>query len=125
MAWLALKPWPSLGRVSWFPRRLAAGLDGEDFLCNLGGYAVLTLVAHLTLPVRGPGAKAALAWRAGTLAMVVIGLETAQRWLPHRNFDRRDIAAGLLGVALATLPWLRPGASPVAAGPAAVVRPVE
>ena len=125
MAWLALKPWPSLGRVSWFPRRLAAGLDGEDFLCNLGGYAVLTLVTHLCLPARGAGAKAALAWRAGVLATVVIGLETAQRWLPHRSFDVKDIAAGLLGVALATLPWLWAAARPGTAEPAGAVRPVE
>jgi hypothetical protein len=124
LAWLALKPWPSLGRVTWFPARPARWLDGEDFLCNFGGYAGLTLVAHLTLPAgRRPGV--ARAARVAAIALLVVGLETAQLRLPHRSFDLKDIAAGLLGVALATLPWLRRRPAQEPAAPAGAVRPLE
>ena len=53
MAWLALKPWPSLGRVSWFPRRLA---DAIRRVLEEPGLAA-------ELSVRGHDRARAFSWR--------------------------------------------------------------
>lgn len=74
-------------------------LDTHDFLKNVVGFAVLAGAAHLASP-------RTVARNAGALALLVVGIELAQLWLPQRCSDPQDVAAGWLGVALATVAWI-------------------
>lgn len=108
ICYLALKPSPSIEEVPAMPSRFGRWLDHQDFLCNVAGFLVLTLVMHATFagwPWR-PGARSAVWWRAALLTGLVVGLECAQLLLPRRVFDPRDIVAGCVGVLAASVPWL-------------------
>ncbi len=106
ICYLALKPSPSIQNVPLMPRALGRWFEQEDFFCNVSGFFVLTVVIHATFARWRREAAGAVAWRALGLAVLVAGLEIAQLWLPKRVFDRHDIAAGWLGVVLASAPWL-------------------
>lgn len=107
ICYLALKPYPARAQIPAMPSRLGAFLDRHDFLCNIAGYLVLTLIMHATFTRWRSVNGLALAIRTTLLCALVTLLETAQRFIPHRNFDPQDIVAGTLGVLLATLPWIR------------------
>lgn len=106
ICYLALKPSPSIQNIPLMPRALGRWLEHEDFFCNVSGFVALTVVIHTTFARWRFEPAAAVARRAVLLAVLVAGLEIAQLWLPKRVFDLHDIAAGWLGVVLASLPWL-------------------
>ena len=106
ICYLALKPSPSLQDIPLMPRPFGRWLEQYDFLCNVSGFWLLTLVVHATWARWREEEATAVAWRALPLIGLVAGLETMQWWLPKRVFDLHDIAAGWLGVALGSLPWL-------------------
>jgi hypothetical protein len=94
------------GHAGWL-RDLAHIMGKDDFAFNVAGMMIVTGLLHGLIygAVRAP-------WRyrwqiATALAALVIVLECAQLFLPHRHFDPADIVAGMLGVPLLTLPWTR------------------
>ena len=106
ICYLALKPSPSVAEVPFMPRWLGRWLDHEDFLCNVSGYLVLTIVIHATFSGWRRAAAGVVWRRAAWLGVLVAGLECGQLFLPRRFFDLHDIASGWLGVVVASLPWL-------------------
>lgn len=74
-------------------------LDTHDFLKNAVGFAVLTGAAHFAFP-------RTVARNAVALALLVVAIELAQLLLPARCSDPQDVAAGWLGVAVATGAWI-------------------
>lgn len=74
-------------------------LDAHDFLKNAVGFAVLAGASHLAFPRR-------VVRNAVAVALLVAGLELAQRFLPERNPDPADLVAGWTGGALATAAWV-------------------
>jgi hypothetical protein len=104
-AFLSLRARPSLSDILWVPRAWVHFFDGHDFLNNLAGFAGLAATVHFAL-AHAEATRRHLLQRAGLLALGVAGLELLQAFRPLRSCDWHDVAAGWLGVALASVPWL-------------------
>lgn len=83
-------------------------LAEHDFLQNLVAFLVL---GYCALRVLSPYLRPVYIFTG--LCLLAVGLETSQRFLPHRVFDGRDIGAGVAGALLAWLIFslrkLKPG----------------
>lgn len=102
-----LKADPSWQRLSHVPTAWLRVLDGNDFLVNAGGFGALAAAVHFGVLGCSRQPWRAVAVRAAWLAGVIVLLELAQLFIPQRSCDWLDMAAGALGVALASLPWVR------------------
>jgi hypothetical protein len=105
--YLELKPEPSLNGTPFVPAWLMQFCDQHDFLNNVLGFGALTAVAHFTFAGwrREPGRR--VLRRAAAIAAGIVALELVQLALPERSCDWHDVAAGWLGVLVASAPWLR------------------
>lgn len=120
LCYLAWKPSPSAETIPLLRRDVARWFDHHDFLCNASAWALCAVVVHAGFSGRRRERLTVLAWRAAAMGGMVVALECVQRFLPRRSFDPDDIGAGLLGLAVASLPWLRwsrPAATPGADKP--------
>jgi VanZ family protein len=84
---------PRLGQLSWLPRDLTRWADRHGIARNVVGFFGLGVVCFALIGRRWPQVLLA--------AFFATALEVAQIWIPHRHFDRKDIYASLLGLALA------------------------
>lgn len=105
-----LKPNPSLKGVNSIPGEWISFIDDHDFLMNVIGFGGLAATIQFGFLgfYREPWPD--VARRAAWLGGVVVLLELTQLFLPRRSCDWHDVAAGWLGIAMASLPWasLRP-----------------
>lgn len=90
---LAWRSSPRLGQLPWLPRTLTRWADRHGVARNVVGFFFLGALAFSLMGRRWPQVL--------LVACFATALEVAQIWIPHRFFDRRDIYASLLGVALA------------------------
>jgi hypothetical protein len=90
MAWRS-SPW--LGQLHWIPRTLTRWADHHGIARNVVGFFFFGTFFFALLGRRWPQMLLA--------AFFATVLEVAQLWVPHRIFDRKDIYASLLGLALA------------------------
>jgi len=101
-----LKTNPSLKDFGSIPSKWVRLFDEHDFLVNaiaFGGLAATVQFGFLGFS-REPWP--AVMRRAAWLAGAVVVLELTQLLLPRRTCDWHDVAAGWLGIAVASLPWL-------------------
>lgn len=105
---LALRAHPSLQDVALVPRSLVRFFDANDFLNNVIGFGTLAAAQHFAFAgvARQPASR--VARRAAIAAAGVVALEFVQLMLPQRSSDWHDVAAGWVGIAVASLPWVRP-----------------
>jgi len=101
-----LKSQPSFTAVFFIPRPLAAFCDHHDFLNNVVAYGALTASTHFAFGGPNKLSISHVAARVAYIAVAILALEFAQRYLPYRNCDWHDVLAGWLGAATASLPWL-------------------
>lgn len=95
IVYLALRPSPWMGDLSWIPRWLAEWADRNGNLRNLPAFALLALCLFWPLGI----------WRGAALAsLLAISLETAQIFVEGRSFDWADIGWSLAGVATVLAP---------------------
>jgi len=94
-----LKSTPEMRFLPGMPWSLGVWLDAHDFAKNVAGFALLTAAAHGAFPRH---------WGRNALAVggLAVAIEGMQYFMPHRFADLRDVAAGLVGVALASGVWL-------------------
>ncbi len=90
---LAWRSSPRLGELHWLPRTLTRWADHHGVARNVVGFFFFGAVFFAFLGRSWP-----LVLLAAFFATI---LEIAQLWVPHRIFDRKDIYASLLGLALA------------------------
>lgn len=107
--YLELKPSPSAQSIPYLPRSWAALLDASDFLNNVVGFGGLAILTHFAFAGfrREFGRRVLI--RAAILAGAVVILEMVQLMLPMRYCDWHDVLAGWIGIAVASVPWLRGG----------------
>lgn len=103
---LALRPQPSLSDVPEIPRAVVAIFDAQDFLNNVAGFGGLTLTVHFAFARDVSDLRRRVALLAAIVGVMIIALELAQRFIPRRTCDWRDVFAGGLGVGLASMLWL-------------------
>lgn len=84
---------PRLGQLHWLPRDLTRWADRHGVARNVVGFFALGSLAFALMGRRWPQVL--------LVSVFATALEVAQLWIPHRIFDRKDIYASLLGVALA------------------------
>jgi hypothetical protein len=90
MAWRSS---PRLVQLAWLPRGLTRWADHHGIARNVVGFFFFGVVCFTLVGRRWPQVLLA--------AVFATVLEVAQLWIPHRFFDRKDIYASLLGLALA------------------------
>lgn len=95
LAYFSLRSSSYLSEIGWLPRRLARWADHHGVLRNTVAYLPFGL---LVFGVIGRGWRPVLA-----AASFAVAIEVPQHWMPHREFDLRDIAAGWAGLAAS---WL-------------------
>jgi hypothetical protein len=118
VGYLALKPSPDALTIPLLPRSWALFLDLHDTFNNVSAFAILTAVGHWTLSGWHREPLAVLVKRAAWLQALVISLELAQLWIPRRTCDWHDMLSGLIGITIATIPWIgRPGSNRAAPSP--------
>lgn len=93
LAFLALRASPYLGDLPWLPRWLSRWADHHGVARNAAAFLGFGLLFFPLAGRRWPQIAGAAAFS--------IALELAQLWIPARIFDMKDIAASLLGLALA------------------------
>jgi glycopeptide antibiotics resistance protein len=99
LAFLALRHSPYLQSIAWMPRPLGVWSDHHGVFRNTVAFFALGLLVFLLL---GPNP-----WYLVTLCIFSTALEVAQRWIPGRFFDWKDIWASLAGIILAwPLAWV-------------------
>lgn len=106
ICYLALRASPEIQTIPWMPRVVGGFLAQNDFLANLLGFVTLTLIVQAAFSGWSRPSLVRFGWRVMALSVMVVGLEWAQLFLPRRNFDVKDMLAGLAGVAMASWPWL-------------------
>jgi hypothetical protein len=104
--WLEWKPEPSLDALGFLPAGLRRFYAGHDFFNNLLGFGGLAAAVHFACAGLRRESSARVWRRAGALALGVVLLEAGQIVLPLRSADWQDVAAGWIGIALASLPWM-------------------
>ncbi len=93
LAFLSLRASSHVGTLPWIPGFVGNWADSHGILRNTAAFFAFGLMVFALLGV---------GWRvAGALAGFATVIEVAQLWIPSRNFDLLDIAAGLAGLALA------------------------
>lgn len=118
--YLDLRPDSRAATTPLFPAWLGAWFDHHDTARNFIGFAVLTLASLIAFgsPAPHPSAQPAndqpavapsgdrrqLLLLAALVALVVL-LELAQRWIPARTADPKDVLAGGVGIGFAWLLW--------------------
>jgi len=107
IAYLALKPSPDARTIPFLPGRWARWLDYHDKFNNVTAFLVLAAVVHWTLSGWKRESASVLFRRVLWMEAMVISLELAQLWLPRRSCDWHDMLSGLIGIGVATVPWLR------------------
>jgi hypothetical protein len=90
---LAWRSSPRLAQLGWLPRDLTRWADRHGVARNVVGFFALGVLAFSLMGRRWPQVL--------LVASFATVLEVAQIWIPHRIFDKKDIYASLLGVALA------------------------
>lgn len=105
--YLELRARPSLSDLRWMPRELVRFFDRHDFLKNAVAFGGFAATVHFAFAgwASEPGHR--LARRAALLGALVVALELGQLFLPLRCCDWRDVAAGWLGIGLASVAWAR------------------
>ena len=93
VAFLALRASPYLQYIPWLPRRLGFWSDHHGVSRNIVAFFGFALAVFLLIGTR--------AWQFAALCAFASAIEIAQLWIPSRNFDWRDIAASIAGIALA------------------------
>ncbi len=93
LAFLALRPSPFIDRVPWIPHWLGHWADHHGVLRNTVAFFAVGLFIFAAL---GRHWAYLLA-----LAVFATALEIAQRWIPGRIYDSKDIAASLVGLTFA------------------------
>ena len=112
--YLALLPNVHNTMLTWLPRPVHRWLATHDDVNNILAFAMLGLTTFMVRPWRadraGRGGQrlfaplpASTTARLCCLLALVCVLETAQRWIPGRVCDLRDVATGWSGVFAA---WL-------------------
>lgn len=91
VAYLALRGSPRVSDVAWIPGELGHWADRHGALRNLPAFGLLALFGTMAWGLRKG---------CGLAAVFAVGLEFAQKWMPHRRFDPADIYWSLLGVAI-------------------------
>jgi VanZ family protein len=107
VGYLALKPSPDARSIPFLPLNWAQWLDRHDTFNNVAAFAVLAALVHWTLSGRRREPVRTLLQRMLWLEAIVVGLELAQLWLPARSCDWRDMLAGLGGIVLGSVGWMR------------------
>lgn len=95
VAFLALRSSPYVQHLPWMPRWLGEWADTNGIVRNVLAFFALGFAWFVFIGRRWPHVLG--------LGGFGLGLEVAQKWIPGRIFDWRDIVASLAGVALA---WL-------------------
>lgn len=90
----ALRPSANPADLAWVPAWLSEGGDRADAWRNFAAFFIVTTVALLTFR---PYWSVVLIG----MALLVIGLESAQNLIPDRWLEWSDVFEGLAGVALA------------------------
>lgn len=108
-SFLALRSHPSLQDLPQMPRGIVRVLDTSDFLNNVAGFGVLAATLHLSAAGFARQTWSRVVRRAALVGLVAAVLECLQIWLPERSPDWRDVAAGLIGAMIASVPWFRNG----------------
>lgn len=91
ISYLALRPSPWIGEVSWIPRWLGQWADAYGNFRNFPAFCLLAGVLALIAGAR---------WGCAGAALLAVVVETAQVWIGGRTFDWADIFWSLAGVAL-------------------------
>lgn len=95
---LALRSSPYLQYVPWMPRQLGVWADHHGVIRNTVAFFILGLATLLALRPRP--------WLVVVLCAFAALLEIAQRWIPGRIYDPKDIVASVAGILLAwPLAW--------------------
>jgi VanZ family protein len=94
-------PTPFVHNLAFVPRPLARLADDYDFLRNiLGGFVLQAAILALGW---GTFRRSDRTWVWTLPALILFSaLEFAQRWLPERFSDWRDVVAAAIGIAVAT-----------------------
>jgi hypothetical protein len=93
IAFLALRSSSYLKHVPWMPRLVGVWADQHGVSRNIVAFAALGVATFLLIGQR--------VWLLVTLCVFGTLLELAQRWIPGRAYDWRDIVASIAGVLLA------------------------
>ncbi len=110
---LSLIPHPPLWKATWsttpgWLRQWIHTIGSHDFAFTFTGFLLAGLIYNLAL-FGWHRAIPRYRWLPALLfATFAIILECLQLLLPGRNFDPMDIIAGILGITLATLFWIKP-----------------
>ena len=104
-AYLQLRADPSLSSVPHVPHAWITFFDGHDFFKNLVGFGGLAATVHFAFAGFGRESWRSVLRRAAWLGVMVVCLELAQLYIPTRSCDWHDVAAGWLGIAMASLLW--------------------
>ncbi len=99
--WFTLEPTPGGHRAHELPRFFSEWLNDNDFLANYLAFFALA-VASFTIGFRKPGVRMVLL----LLLLLPNGIEFAQKWIPGRVSDWRDVAAAWGGIGTAWLIFL-------------------
>lgn len=95
IGFLALRSSPYVQHLPWMPRWLGEWADSNGIVRNVVAFFALGLGWFVLVSRQW--------WHVIALAGFGVALEVAQRWIPGRIFDWRDIIASLAGVLFA---WL-------------------
>lgn len=93
IAFFALRSSAFLKNVPWLPRPIGVWADQHGISRNIVAFCALGLATFTLIGSR--------LWLLVALCVFGTLLEVAQRWIPSRSYDWRDIVASIAGVLLA------------------------
>lgn len=95
LAYLSLRPSARVNEVRWIPAVIGRWADHHGIFRNTVAFFAAGLFVFSCLGRRW--------FHVVALGAFATAIEVAQRWIPHRAYDPKDIAAGLAGILAA---WL-------------------